>query len=94
MPEKTNMLLKGFLKNLLVTSPAILGFGIILFSKGRLSDMILSFSLFLAGFTGVIVAIRQEIPMSIGSIRGKWAVFQGVGFAILLWGSALYILFR
>lgn len=92
MQTRTKMILQGILKNLLVTSPALLGAAILFFSKGPINDMTFSFALFLAGFTGVIVAIRKEIPMSIGSIRGKWAVIQGVGVVILLWGSALYIL--
>lgn len=90
--SKTDMVLRGILKNLLVTSPALLGFSIILFSKGPVNDTTFSLGLFLAGFTGVIVALRREIPMSIGSIRGRWAVIQGIGFAILLWSSALLIL--
>jgi len=91
MQRKTNKILNGTVKNLLVTSPAILGFSIILFSKRPLSDITFSLGLILAAFTGVIIALRKEIPMSIGSVRGKAAVIQGMSFAILLWAAALYI---
>jgi hypothetical protein len=92
MQEKTNIILKGILKSLLVMSPALFGFGIILFSQGPIDDVTFGFGLFVAGFTGVIVAVRKEIPISIGSTRRKWAVIQGIGFVALLWGSALLIL--
>ena len=92
MQEKTNVILKNILKSLLVMLPALIGSGIILLSNSPINDLIFAFGLFVAGFTGVIVAVRQEIPMSLGSTRGKWAVIQGIGFVILLWGSALLIL--
>ncbi len=92
MQNKANAILRKILQNLLITLPALLGFAILFFSQRPVNDMTFSLALFIAGFTGVIVAIRKEIPMSIGSIRGKWAVIQGGGVTILLWGSALFIL--
>jgi hypothetical protein len=91
MQHKTNIIVMGIVKTLLVMSPALLGFSIILFSKGPVDDLTFSLGLFLAGFTGVIVAIRKEIPSSLRSVRGKWAVIQGIGFVTVMWGSALYM---
>ncbi len=82
---------RGLILNVVISIPVVLGLGIIFVSRRPLSPHVLSIGFFLAGFTGVIVILRKESPMSIGSVRGKWAVVEGVIFTILCWGSALYI---
>jgi hypothetical protein len=88
--NKTTLVLQGMLLNLLVSLPALLGFGIILISKGPLSSVILSLGCFLAGFTGIIIILRRESPMSIGSVTGKWALLEGIVFTTFCWGISLY----
>jgi hypothetical protein len=87
---KYEMLLRGLALNLLVSLPALLGFGIILTTKGPLDSLRLAFCCFLTGFTGVIVMVRKESPTSIGTTRGKWAVVEGLIFTIILWVTAIY----
>jgi hypothetical protein len=87
---KNDLLIKGLILNVLVSSPALLGFGIILASKGPLNSVVLSTGCFLAGITGIIIMVRKESPMSIGSVHGKWAVFEGLIFTILCWVAAFY----
>lgn len=45
---------------------------------------------FLAGFSGVVTIFRKEIPITLGSVKGKWAVIQGMAFTVFCWGSAIY----
>ena len=94
MREKAKLILASSGKSLLENLPMILGFGIILFPERPLSNLTFAFGLFLAGFTGIIIAVRKEASFSLGSIRGKWAVVQGICFTLLLWVSALYIILR
>jgi hypothetical protein len=89
--HKKDSLLKGWLLNLMVSSPAIIALGLILATQGSLTSQRLGLSFFLAGFTGVIVIIRKESPMSIGSLRGKSAIWLGVLFTAVCWGLALYM---
>jgi len=48
--------------------------------------------LFIAGFSGVIIAIRKEAPGSLVSIRGVPAVIIGIIGTLLFWSSAIIIL--
>jgi len=89
--DSKNKLLRGLILNIAVSSPALLGLGMILLSKGPLNPYVLSTSFFLAGFTGIIIIIRKESQMSIGSVHGKWAVFEGLVFTIVCWGIAVYV---
>ena len=89
--DSRNQLLRGLALNIVISSPALLGLGIILMSKGPLNSHVLSVSFFLAGFTGIIIMIRKESPVSIGSVRGRGVVFEGLVFTIICWGIALYV---
>lgn len=91
--NKKNSILKGWLHNVIVSSPALLALGIILVSQSSLNPQKLGLCFFIAGFTGLIVVIRKESPMSIGSLRGKWAVWEGALFTIICWGLALVMWF-
>lgn len=77
---------------LLTYSPALLAMLVILSARGPLTRWHLALSAFLVGCVGVVIALRRESPMSLGSIRGKWAVVQGVGLTGLCWVAALCFL--
>jgi hypothetical protein len=91
--DRKGNLLRGWLLNLMVSSPALLALAIIMATQGSLTAQRLGFCFFLPGFTGVIVIIRQESPTSIGSLRGKWAIWSGVLFTTVLWSFALMMWF-
>jgi hypothetical protein len=88
-----NNIFRGSFLNVLVSSPVLIALGIILVSRGSLSPQKLGLCFFIAGFTGLIVVIRKESPMAIGSIRGKWAVWEGALFTAICWGLALVMWF-
>jgi hypothetical protein len=92
--NKQKWVLEGFLLSLLVGFPAIIGFGIILMSRGTLNPNTLSLGCFLAGFSGVIVVIRKEAPTSIIRIRGIWAIIEGILFTLLCWGASIFFFFN
>lgn len=85
-------LLKRVGKNLLVSLPALIGTGLLLSTRGPLNPNAVSFDFFLAGFTGVIIAIRKESLVSIVSVRGKIPVIEGLIFTTVCWGIALIVL--
>ena len=76
--------------SLLTFSPVFLALLILSMTSGPLSKTTLTLISFLIGCSGVIIAIRKEIPMSLGSIKGKSAVFQGVSLTIVCWLFAVY----
>jgi len=83
-------MLNRFMRSLLTILPTIIGFGIFLFGKGS-DRLTISLGLFISGFTGVIIVIRKEIPIPMGSIHGNRAVVEGFLFTCLLWAISLYI---
>ena len=91
--NKKNSILRGWLHNVIVSSPALLALGIILVSQNSLSSQKLGLCFFMAGFTGLIVVIRKESPISIVSFTGKWAVWEGALFTLICWGVALVLWF-
>jgi hypothetical protein len=90
--ERSKRLLRGSLLEVLTFSPIFLGFGVFLFVKGLPSSSLLSLMSFIAGFSGVIIIIRKEVPSPFWTVRGTAAVLQGIAFTIICWGAALYIL--
>lgn len=76
--------------SLLTFSPILLALWILSISSGPLSQTTLASVSFLGGCSGVIIAIRKEIPMSLRSIKGKSAVIQGVSLTIVCWLCAIY----
>jgi hypothetical protein len=75
-------MIKGVWKSFLVFSPILLGFMAFAIS--------ISLGSFIAGFTGIIIVTRKEIPAGFTSIRGTRAVVEGVLITILFWGSAVF----
>jgi hypothetical protein len=85
------LMIKCVILSSLVSLPALLGLAIIMTSRGPLDSRRASLSFLLAGLTGIIVVIRRESPFSLGAIRGKWAVIEGLVFVVICWGIALYV---
>lgn len=75
-------MIKRVWKSFLYFSPVLIGFMMFAVS--------LSLGCFIAGFSGVIVAVKQEAPSGRGTIRGKWAIALGVIYALFFWAMAAY----
>ncbi len=70
---------------------------LILFSyfwNGPVPTIILSLTFFLAGFMGIVIIIRREIPAVLFTITGVQAIVEGGIVTIFFWGSAVYIILR
>ena len=72
-------------------SPIALAFLLLLAMDKVIPNIRFGLFAFLSGFTGVIIVIRREVPMSLGSIKGKPAVIQGAVIIILYWLAAIYL---
>jgi len=70
--------------------PALLGFGLILTTKGPMTSQRLSVGFFLAGFTGIILIVQRESLIAVISVHGKWAMWQGIIFTAACWSIAFY----
>ena len=75
-------MMTGVWKHFIYTLPILLGFMAFAIS--------LSLGCFIAGFSGVIVAVKKEAPSGRGTIRGKWAVVPGILTTLLFWAGAAY----
>jgi hypothetical protein len=75
-------MIMGVWKRFLYTLPIILGFMAFAIS--------LSLGCFIAGFSGVIVAVKKEAPSGRGTVRGTWAVVSGILTTLLFWAGAAY----
>ena len=75
-------MIQGVWKGFLYGLPVLLGFMAFAIS--------ISLGSFIAGFTGVIVAIKKEAPSGRGGIRGTWAVVLGILVTIFFWSLAAY----
>ncbi len=81
-------ILKQITLNLLNFLPLLLAIFLpLIFLRGVDREIRMSLVLFLAGFSGVVTVFRKEIPMTLGSVKGKWAVIQGAAFMIFCWGA-------
>jgi len=89
--HKYLILIKGVITNIAVSTPAIIGLIIIAQSRGPLTPTRICLAFFIAGFTGLIILVRKNSPISIGSVRGRLAVIEGAVFMSICWGIAIYI---
>ncbi len=64
------------------------------FWNGPVPTIILSSMFFLAGFMGIIIIVRREIPAVLFTITGAQAIMEGSIVTIFFWGSAVYIILR
>ncbi|MBK7454378.1 MAG: hypothetical protein IPJ46_11870 [Anaerolineales bacterium] len=87
---RNKLILKRIGLSLVTIFPPFLGILILFLSKKPLTGTAFALSFFIAGFYGVIVIIRKEIPMALRSVYGKWAVIQGLSVTVFCWGSAIY----
>jgi len=85
------LVLNGMLKSFLTSLPMLIAGGMIFLPKHP-SDVTFSLAAFIAGFSGVIIVIRKEVPSSLVSIRGVPAVIIGIIGTVLFWSSAIIIL--
>ncbi len=70
--------------------PMILALPLLIAMTGVIPNIRFGLFSFIVGLTGVIIVIRKEIPMALGSIKGKSAVIQGTVIIILCWLAAIY----
>ena len=89
--DKKKMVLNGMLKSFLTSLPILIACGMIFLPKYP-SDLTFALAAFIAGFSGVIIIIRNEAPSSFVTIRGMPAVIIGILGTLLFWSSALIIL--
>jgi len=71
--------------------PFVIGLIIIFSSKGLNSPNLFSLACFVSGFSGVIIAVRREIPVGLSVISGPRALIEGILVTLLCWGGGLYI---
>lgn len=76
--------------NFLTSLPAIIGGAMFLSVSESLTPFRSSLSFFVAGLSGIIIVIRKESPTSVFTIRGNFAVLEGVVFTIVCWGLSVY----
>jgi hypothetical protein len=53
---------------------------------------LLTLGLFVLGFMGLPMIIRKELPWLTTTIRGKFAIFEGVVLMLIWWGLAIALL--
>ena len=68
--ELEKEMITGVWKHFLYGLPILFGFMAFAIS--------LSLGCFIAGFSGVIVAVKKEAPSGRGTVRGTWAVVSGI----------------
>ncbi len=78
-------------KQILTYVPLFAGLGILVLSPVG-GSIVLSLSFFIAGFTGMIVILRREIPVFFYTITGRKAVIEGAIFVACCWVFAIYTL--
>ena len=85
-------------KLLLTISPLFLGLVALILigylSPDPLSPILLGLMFFLAGFMGVIIIVRREVPVVLFTITGVQAIVEGSFVILLFWGAAAYIILR
>jgi hypothetical protein len=76
--EAFKKMVKGLYTSLWMISPILLGF--------MAFSISISLGCFIAGFSGIIVLIKKEIPTGLNTIRGTRAIIEGLIITILFWG--------
>jgi hypothetical protein len=89
--DRNNSFFTGYINLLITVAPMLAALAIIFWSKRPVRPFIFSLSFFIAGFTGLIVIIRREIPMIFNTISGLQAIIEGGIVTIFCWGVAIYI---
>jgi len=90
--ERIKSMQRGWMLSVLTYSPAIVGLALMFLLVGHVpTTLLFSLATFVAGFSGVIILIRKEVPSSLWTIRGRGAILRGIGWVIVCWGAALYL---
>lgn len=92
--ERTKFILQGLWLSFLTFLPAFIGLAIIILTINKMAGVGFSLGSFVAGFTGVIIILRKEIPTVLNRIQGTRAVIEGTLITVLLWGAAIFVLFE
>ena len=90
---RRKFILNGMLKSFLTSLPILAAFAVIAVSNHP-SNAVFSFAAFIAGFSGVIIIFRKEVPSSFASIRGVPALIIGSVVTLLCWSISVVILFE
>ncbi len=80
--EMESEMIRNVWKSWLYGLPVLIGF--------LLMAVSLSLGAFIMGLSGVIMAVRKEMPSGRGTVRGTIAVVVGVLMTIMFWGAAIY----
>jgi len=78
--EQTRYIVQGLILSLLTWLPLFIGFIIMTLTVDINSLLGFRLGSFIAGFSGVIIILRKEIPYSLGRIQGKRAIIEGAFF--------------
>lgn len=80
--EMESEIIRNVWKSWLYVLPVLIGF----------LSMAISLSLgaFIMGLSGVIMAVRKEMPSGRGTVRGAIAVVVGILMTIMFWVAAIY----
>ena len=89
--EQTKFILQGLWLSFLTFLPAFIGLAIITLTINSMGDLGFSLGSFVAGFTGVIIILRKEIPTALNRIKGTRAIVEGILITVLLWGAAIFV---
>jgi len=91
--EQVGFVLQGlWLEFLTFLLPVGIGVVLLILTVNMLGIFSCSLALFVAGFSGLIVLVRKEIPTALGRIRRKRAVVEGIMLIVLFWGIAIFLL--
>ncbi len=86
---------KSLLNQLITFLPVFVSLGLLIVSaalwKGPVPHVLITSSIFIAGFAEVIIIIKREIPLIYYSITGVQAVGEGIIFTLICWVAALYL---
>jgi hypothetical protein len=92
LQEKSKYILQGLWLETLTFLPVFIGLAIIILMVNTMGTFGFSLGAFVAGFTGVIIIFRKEIPTPLNRIQGTMAVIEGILMTVLLWGAAIFAL--
>ena len=90
--EQTKFILQGMWLGFLTFLPVFIGLAIMILTTNSMGGLGFSAGSFVAGFTGVTIMLRKEIPTALNRIQGKRAVVEGMIITTLLWGTAIFVL--
>ena len=95
MVKMIKSIANNYLRSLGFASPMLLALALMIVAallvKGEAPSWFMPLMTFIAGFSGVIVAVKHEMPTRFGSITGPFATVLGIIFTMILWGAAFFL---